>query len=71
MLLKKIVKTVSLIIIGIIVIYGINRFVTRKVVIEDAESSVIATEKEETQKKKKNKKQSKTYFLTVRLMIGI
>jgi D-alanyl-D-alanine carboxypeptidase len=52
-LLKKIVKTVSLIIIGIIVIYGINRFVTRKVVIEDADSSVIASEKEATQKKEK------------------
>jgi D-alanyl-D-alanine carboxypeptidase len=52
-LLKKIVKTVSLIIIGIIVIFGINRFVTRKVVIEDADSSVIASEKEATQKKEK------------------
>lgn len=59
MLLKKIVKTVSLIIIGIIVIYGINRFVTRKVVIEDAESSVIATEKEETQKKKRTRNKAR------------
>lgn len=55
-LLKKGLRTISLMIIGIVVIYGINRFVTRKVVIEDLDSSFVASEKETTQEKAKEKK---------------